>query len=321
MKEIEIWKYIDEKLKKNRKIYLLTIADSSNASPGRTGFKMAIADDKSTIGTIGGGIMEFDILKNVERLLNSENSESFFRKYRHGNSGDGENSGLICGGFQTIVYKFIDSSYLGTVGKIISSMENGENGLLKISAETLEFSKNKKAEKKLDFQISSEEWTLNENIGIPNRVYIVGGGHVGLAVSRIMSTLDFFITVFDHRKEVDTLSRNNFADKIVITPYIDIKNYIIEGEESYVVIVSPSHIGDKDALQSVLKLNLKYLGSMGSRKKINSLFSQLRKEGFTDEDLARIHTPIGLEIEAETVEEIAVSIASEIIAVKNGFIK
>jgi len=148
-------------------------------------------------------------------------------------------------------------------------------------------------------------------------VYIAGGGHVGLAVSRIMKSIGFYVIVFDHREDVFTIEQNEYADEIIITNYEEIGNYVIEGERSYIIIVTPMHAGDKDTLKSVIYKNVKYIGMMGSKRKIKSIFDALRVDGVDEKLFKRVHTPIGIEIEAESPEEIAISIAAEVIKMKN----
>ena len=136
-------------------------------------------------------------------------------------------------------------------------------------------------------------------------------------LSRVMKALGFYVVVFDHREDVFTIEQNNFADEIIITRYEEIGKRIIESERSYIIIVTPMHAGDKDTLKSVIDKKVKYIGMMGSRSKIKNIFDALLADGIDGELLQRVHTPIGIEIEAETPEEIAISIAAEIIKVKN----
>ncbi len=319
MKELKLWKFISNKIINNKKVTLLIVANASNASPGRTGFKMAIAQDGTSIGTIGGGIMEFNISKEVENFFSNNENFDFVRKLYHNNLASGNKSGLICGGVQTVVFKSLSKNDIEIVTNIITNLEKTESGLLSISKNHFNFVPQKINSTDISLSNSvNENWIFEENIGIPNTVYIIGGGHVGLAFSRVMSALDFYVVIFDHRNNVQTMDDNVFADKKIITSYAKINDHIIEGNKSYVAIVTPSHDGDKDALQSVLNMEVKYIGSMGSIKKIKSIFNQLEKEGFSKTDLDKIHTPIGLEIEAESPEEIAISIAAEIIKIKNG---
>ncbi len=318
MKEKKIWKYISDKLSSEKEIVLLIVADSSNSSPGRTGFKMAIADDGTSIGTIGGGIMEFDIISEIKESFAKNRYFNSVRKLHHSNLARGEKSGLICGGVQTIIFKSLSKKNIDVINNIVESSNKMVNGVLTISESSFLFTPDKKCHRDISIKIESDSiWEFEENIGTPNTVYIVGGGHVGLAVSRIMSTLDFHVVIFDHRNNVQTMDENSFANQKIITPYDKINEYIVEGDKSYVVIVTPSHDGDKAAAQIAIKLNLKYIGMMGSKKKVDSIFSQLRNSGITENLIEKINTPIGIEIEAESPEEIAISIAAEIIKRKN----
>jgi xanthine dehydrogenase accessory factor len=132
-----------------------------------------------------------------------------------------------------------------------------------------------------------------------------------------MKSIGFYVIVFDHREDVFTIEQNEYADEIIITKYEEIGNYIIEGERSYIMIVTPMHAGDSATLKSVINKNVKYIGLMGSKRKIKSIFDTLREDGVDEKLFDSVHTPIGLEIEAESPEEIAISIAAEVIKVKN----
>jgi xanthine dehydrogenase accessory factor len=318
MKELKLWIYISDKISFNNNIVLLIVTNASNASPGKTGFKMAIADDGTSIGTIGGGVMEFDIVTEIRNSFLNNEKINCIRKLHHSNFASGEKSGLICGGVQTVLFKSLTKDNIDVVQNIISSLAKMESGLLSITEESLLFMPQKSKSNHLLLSKEQDEgWIFEENVGTLDTIYVVGSGHVGLAVSRIMSTLDFYVVVFDHRSDVQTIKENRFANEIIITQYDQIDKHIVEGQNKYVVVVTPSHDGDKDALKAVLNLDLKYIGSMGSSKKIKSIFNQLKEDGFSTQELEKIHTPIGLEIEAETPEEIAISIAAEIIEVKN----
>ena len=318
MKEFKLWKYVSDKISSDKKVTLLIVANASNSSPGRTGFKMAVSDDGTSAGTIGGGIMEFDLLQEINDSFTKNSEMNFVRKLHHSNLASGEKSGLICGGVQTIVFKSLSKKHIDAIEGIIEALDEKMNGLLLITENGFHFTPNQMGKNDISIKIKSDDsWKFEENIGVPNTVYIIGGGHVGLAVSRIMSTLDFHVVVFDHRESVQTMDENIYADKKIITPYDKIGDYIIEENKSYVVVVTPSHDGDKTALQIAINLNLKYIGSMGSKKKVDSIFAQLKNEGIAKNTLEKIHTPIGIEIEAESPEEIAISIAAEIIKIKN----
>ena len=316
MNELILWKFILKTISSSKKAVLLIVAESSNSSPGRQGFKMVISEDAEQFGTIGGGIMEKDMIEYSLGLLFG-NETNLIKKLHHTDKTKFDKSGLICGGYQTILFSVFDKSNIPIIENILSSLNIKENGKLKVTPGKIEFLQ---SEDKMTttFQYNSDEdWQYTEAIGLPLIAYIAGGGHVGLEVSRVMKILGFYVVVFDHREDVFTIKQNEFADEIIITKYEDIGNRIIESERSYIIIVTPMHAGDKDTLKSVIHKNVKYIGMMGSKKKIKSIFDALLKEGIDNELFKKVHTPIGIEIEAETPEEIAISIAAEIIKVKN----
>jgi len=316
MKEMELWKFLLETINTSKKALLLIVADSSNSSPGRQAFKMVITEDAEQFGTIGGGIMEKDMIEYSLDLLFG-NETNLIKKLHHTDKTKFEKSGLICGGYQTIIFSVFDKSHIPIIENILSSLNKKENGKLSVTPGKIEFLQNEDNNPTTFHYNSDKDWQYNETIGLPLIAYIAGGGHVGLAVSRVMKSLGFYVVVFDHREEVFTIEQNKFADEIVICKYEEIGNKIVESERSYVIIVTPMHSGDKDTLKSVIRKKVKYIGMMGSKRKIKTIFENLSKEGIDNKLLEKVHTPIGLEIEAESPEEIAVSIAAEIIKVKN----
>lgn len=318
MKEIELWKFVHEKLRKNTSVILLVVADTSNSSPGRAGFKMALADDDDVIGTIGGGIMEYSLLEEAKSLLSRNEKICYVKKLYHNKNASGDKSGLICGGTQTMIIKSFLPDETESISLILKNFENLEKGLLVINQSGISFLTSNTNKEQILFSFTSEiDWQYKENSGFPNTVYVIGGGHVGLAVSRVMSTLDFYVITIDPRKDVFTMLKNTYADKKLNISYKDLIDYIVESDRSYVVIVTSEHDSDMIALKSVINKNIKYIGMMGSKVKIKSIFNGLEEQGVDPTLFKKVNTPIGIEIDAESPEEIAVSIAAEIIKVKN----
>jgi len=317
MKGFDLWNFIHKTISSDKKVVLLTVAESSNSSPGRQGFKMVVSEDAELIGTIGGGIMEKDMIEYSLDLLFGNETKTI-KRLHHTDKTKYEKSGLICGGYQIIVFSVIDKSLTSLIEKIISFSKNKQNGELVISPAGIKYNKVDTMSPVSFSYKTDDEWEYRENIGLPLIDFIAGGGHVGLAVSRIMKSIGFYVIVFDHREDVFTIEQNEYADEIIITKYEEIGNYITEGERSYIMIVTPMHAGDKDTLKSVIHKNVKYIGMMGSKRKIKSIFDALSEDGVDEKLFDRVHTPIGIEIEAESPEEIAISIAAEIIKVKNG---
>ena len=318
MRERDFWGFIKSKLSSDVDVALLIVAASSDSTPGRKGFKMATASDGSQSGTIGGGIMEYNLLKEIRRNFDEKKYDAEIHSLQHSNETEAEKSGLICGGKQTVIIKYLTSKNLPEVNKICDKFSVSENGLLKITHSQFNFDDNPAKFQDEFILRSKDNWSFTETLGFEETVYIVGSGHVGVAVCRQFAALGFRTVVFDHRNDVFDKIPNLYADEKIVTSYKDVGKYIVEGNKSYVIIVSPQHLGDKNALGSVINKNVKYIGMMGSVKKINTIYELLKKEGIDERLLKNVHAPIGLEISSESPAEIAVSIAAEVIEIKNG---
>lgn len=158
---------------------------------------------------------------------------------------------------------------------------------------------------------------LLEPYGVRPKAFVFGAGHVGLALARLLSTLRFDITVIDDRAELLSDERLKDARTVCGLPSSVAATLEIP-VTSFCVIATRSHKDDFECLKALVRRDLKYLGLLSSRKKRNELFSRLITEGISRESLERVRCPIGLAIGAETPEEIAVSIAAEMLAVLRG---
>jgi len=318
MKEVQLWKFITNKLSEHKKVMLLTVADSYKSSPGRAGFKLAVSDDEEMVGTVGGGIMEYDMLNESKKYFKLSGQVALIKKLYHNVKAPGTKSGLICGGTQSIIFHKIEPNENDKINNHLNVCIERKKSLMKLSPEGLEFITNKWNTEKFTFNYKSKtNWRYEENCGIPSTAYVIGGGHVGLAVSRAMAILDFYVITFDKREDIFTMKNNVYSDQKIITEYENVGNYIEEGDSSFAIVVTAEYSTDKAALKSIINKKFKYLGLMGSASKIHKIFGELKEEGIDQSLLNKIHTPIGIEIKGESPEEIAISIAAEIIKVKN----
>jgi xanthine dehydrogenase accessory factor len=149
------------------------------------------------------------------------------------------------------------------------------------------------------------------------RLILAGAGYVSQALSRLATQLDFRIVVVDDRR--DLADPIVFGDKVQLE-FGDIPQTIRElepDEATWIVIVTRGHHLDKDALRAALETNARYIGMIGSPSKVKHIFKDLLKEGFTRSQLAQVHAPIGLDLGAETPDEIALSIAAEMVMLRN----
>ncbi len=146
-------------------------------------------------------------------------------------------------------------------------------------------------------------------------LYIFGGGHISLAVSRIASEAGFAIAVIDDRESFANRERFPMASE-VHTSYADSFEKIHPNSSTYILIVTRGHKDDMRVLAWAVKTDSRYIGMIGSKRKVLSVYKALEKEGFAPEKFERVHAPVGLDIGALSPEEIAVSIVAELIAVR-----
>lgn len=155
-----------------------------------------------------------------------------------------------------------------------------------------------------------------EPIVSPPTLYIFGGGHISLALAKIGKMLEFRTVVIDDSPEFANRERFPEADEVLVQDFKSASSQFQIDESSYIVIVTRGHLSDEMVLEWAIKTKARYIGMIGSKKKVKTVYSHLQSRGISQEMLKRVHAPIGLEINAETPEEIAVSILAEIIQVK-----
>jgi xanthine dehydrogenase accessory factor len=153
---------------------------------------------------------------------------------------------------------------------------------------------------------------------LPGTVYLFGAGHVSRPVAELAASVNFRIVVLDDRSDFANNERFPKADQIIVIPsYDDLFAGLDIGKDSYLVIVTRGHLHDKTVLEQSLRTKAGYIGMIGSRRKQHLVYEELLGKGFTEDDLKRVYNPIGLDICAETPEEIAVSIVAELIKVRS----
>lgn len=242
-----ILKKILEKIEKGEKAGLITITETSGSTPRKQGTIMGIFQD-STIGTIGGGNIEFKLINMTREMI--KNNESY-KEFSYNLTTDDELR-MNCG---------------GTI-----------KGIIKIFSPT-------------------------------PKLLICGAGHIGQKLFNIAKQLNFNIKIIDDREELKKdcpdLTLGNFQDIL--------KNELIT-ENTYIVIVTRGHLLDEEVLTLVKNRGAKYIGIIGSKKKITTLKENLQNLGIIKDN---IYAPIGLKISDGTPEEIAIEILAEILKVKN----
>ena len=148
------------------------------------------------------------------------------------------------------------------------------------------------------------------------KVLIFGAGHIAVCVSKLAKTVGFKVTIIDDRKEFANQDRFPEADEIIAEDTEKALTHLNITPSSYIIVLTRGHLKDEEVLGSVIRSNATYIGMIGSRKKNATVFQHLEEQGISQDELAKIHAPIGIDIKAQTPEEIAVSIVAEIIQVR-----
>lgn len=159
---------------------------------------------------------------------------------------------------------------------------------------------------------------LIEVIEAPAKLVVVGGGHIGRSLCKIAAEVGFSVTVIDDRPEYAYPERFPEADRVICDDFEDALTALPSDTNTYFVLVTRGHKQDELSLRVVLRKPWAYVGMIGSKRRTTAVLMHLEEEGFPRELLDRVHTPIGLDIGAETPEEIAVSIVAELIMVRRG---
>ncbi len=313
---MNLYQHLLSKLQTQQNVYLLTVIENFGSSPGRKGFKMLVAEDGFIFGSIGGGVMEFALVEEAKQLLQDGELKIIFKKQVH-QARKENTSGMICSGEQTVVFHPLNTQHIPMVESILYSLQDNTKGVLSLTPNSINFT-NEELNTQFDYQITSpQDWSFKEQIGLISTLYIVGGGHVSVAVSDLFVTLGFRVLVFDDRENLNTLEQNNSAHQKLVVDFNDISNHIEEGPENYVAIMTNRYIDDKLVLSQLIRKSFVYIGVLGSKAKLKKMWVDLQKEGFNKTELSHIHAPIGLPIKSQTPTEIAVSIAAEVIQIKN----
>jgi xanthine dehydrogenase accessory factor len=311
---MKVWQFLLSKLKQQQPCILLYVLDNKGSSPGRKGFKMALAADGAFSGTIGGGIMEVKLLELAKDLLAKKQEQIIIKKQFHDKKHARNQSGLICSGEQTLALIPLHTTAIPLIKEIVNHTAN--QWKLCIQKEGIHIIKEAITEE-FDYQNENAPFKIIIALNHKKKVHIFGAGHVGLALSQVLSLLDFQIFIYDDRPKLNTLVANQYAHHVQLIDYQRIKKSIQFSEEDFVVIMTFSYRTDKIILKQLYPLALAYIGMMGSDHKIATLLKELETEGIPPTALKHISAPIGMPIYSKTAMEIAISIAGQLIFEKN----
>lgn len=309
---MNIWQRAFDELKCNHSLVLMKVVWHHGSSPGRQGFEMLVMQNGELEGSIGGGRTEFRLVEHARLMLKNKNPKIEFKKEVH-RSDDPDTSGMICSGEQWVALIPLYINDLTLVEKIKNSQDGSiiltSNGLT--LNETLFLKENT-----FQFQTLSE-WEYCEKIHKKSLLYVIGGGHVGLATVRIFRELDFEVHWFDNRESLNTFQTLEGVFEQKVIDYTRIIENIQDGWDTYVLILTHNFESDADVLRLLEPLTLRYIGVLGSKSKVKQMLNGLLAKGVSKEFIQSVDAPIGLPIQSETPAEIGISIAAKLISLRN----
>ncbi len=318
----------------NTDFVIATIVAHQGSTPRSTGTKMVVYPDGRSMGTIGGGTLEANVIEQSLITLR-ERKRSTLHSYQFTGK-DAASMDMICGGEVTVMLTYIPShaeKFL-TIQHQLKKWEDQGETFLEISGCSedgtgLYGGINLSTGEEIGWIPDKETWmvearsTFTQIRGISifselhqpvTTVYIFGAGHVGQAVALFAKPVGFRVVVIDDREEFANSDRFPQADEILVTPSItEIFQQRRFKPTDYLVIVTRGHLQDYQVLEQALQTQAGYIGMIGSRRKNQLIFQSLREKGFSEEAIQRVFAPIGLAIGAETPEEIGISILAEMI--------
>ena len=329
----EFFREIVHALEAGQPVELVSVAASEGSTPRGAGAMMAVFPGGRTTGTIGGGNVEFECQQLAAELL--EKKADALRQFRFV-LGDAASLGMVCGGGLTVQFQHLaagDGHAISILRDLIEADGGGLDTWLlrRIQGErvTAMGLADRNGTRYLDAPPACPE-TLYGNqtvfaegwLSIPvvkaGRTYLFGGGHVSQALVPVLSSVGFRPVVYDDRPEFADPALFPKAEWTLCGDFTRLAEQVTVTPEDYVVVMTRGHQADYEVLTQVLRSGAKYLGCIGSKRKLALCRERLLEAGFTEAEYSRLHAPIGLAIGAQTPEEIAVSVTAEMIAVRAG---
>lgn len=330
-------------LSSGERIVLARIISRKGSAPRAIGSKCIIREDGSVVGTIGGGYLEHAIAERASVVFIEGRSEIYQLKLT-GN--DVTKTDMICGGIVDVYLEPLNPENRETVEVFASLKEltesNREGILLTLVAEgasamdtQIRMLKNNDgskgkirgltgeipglgglAEPQLIQFPDSDVCIFAEHVDAEPTLFLFGGGHVSIFVAPLAKMVGFRVAIIDDRPEFSNQERFPDADEVHVVPFSEAFDHITVSNSSYIAIVTRGHTFDRVVLEAALHTEPAYVGMIGSRKKREMIYQALRDNGISDKKIESVHSPIGIDITAETPEEIAVSIVGELIKVR-----
>lgn len=310
-----------EEVEQGRDCLLAAVTASSGSAPRAAGAYMSIGLQGRLQGTIGGGSLEYNAILKGQQALKEKKTDNFTYDYVLTMEGSAE-LGMICGGSCTVLFcRFEGGSEAACrlLRQAAAAAASGEPYWLLLPLDGgLPQLRGRCA-------LTGRRGMLDENgcrfyaeqFGYDGRVYIFGGGHLAQELVPVLARLDFRCVVLDDRPEFAVPRLFPGAERVLLADFSQLGKTVRLRASDYAAVMTRGHLHDAEAERFLLNTPAGYIGVVGSRRKAALTRQMLKEEGYSEEQLDRVITPIGLDIGSETPAEIAVSIAAQLIQERN----
>lgn len=339
----EVVKDLQDAIANRRPVAYAALVETRGSTPQKPGATMLIFPDGSQTGTLGGGCVEADVKRRALQLLGDGQPEIVTF---HLDDNYGWDDGLICGGRMKMLIDPMrpgeDAAYYHELAQRLDHGQGFTEAVV-IDAQTSDAT-------------AADRWLLDDSGNVVarrggenppgdllanlrplssrprpyvvagvsylpvlqrSRLLVVGAGHVGQKVAELAHDADFDVWVVDDREAYCNATRFPNAERLIVGAIGPTLKELPVDENTFCIVVTRGHNHDEEALHCLATTRARFVGMIGSRRKIRLIFDDLLREGIPGDALARVHAPLGFEIGSQTVPEIAISILAELIACRN----
>lgn len=321
-------------LEQQENLTLVTVIASSGATPRGAGAHMLVGESGLLYGTIGGGAVEYRSIEIAQKVIQEKASRAHDFSLT---KDDVQALGMICGGDVKVFFTYLSASDQQLLALLETAEErfqagddlwlvcavstkgtmalydhiHGFSGAAMPKALTASLKR-----KPTLTELDGQTYYL-EQINSAGRVYVFGCGHVAQELVPVLSHVGFRCIAMDDREEFAQKSLFPDAEDVLLVDFNHINDVLTITGDDYACVMTRGHAYDAVIQAQLLRTPAAYIGVIGSARKKAGVYQKLREEyGFGNDDFARITSPIGLDIQAETPAEIAISIAAQLIAVR-----
>jgi xanthine dehydrogenase accessory factor len=306
----EVLEELEQWTREGEEIALATVVETWGSSPRPLGSKMAVTRSGKMAGSVSNGCIEGAVFEEAQKVLQTGKP----KLAAFGVADDvAFEVGLACGGHIEVFVQPLAAAHR----RLIEMLDRNEAATLRTNLVTGESELTAGAT--AGSELARREGDIFvEPLRRPAHLVIVGAIHIAIPLHRLAKLMGYRVTVVDARSKFATKERFPEADELIVSWPDEAMSKLTLDPSTYVVILTHDPKFDLPALRSVLGQDVGYIGAIGSRKTNQNRFEALRAEGFTEEQLAQVHGPVGLDLGGKGAEETALGILAEITAVRFG---